>query len=343
MIRIVAVAVLMCTAASPASGQSLEAYLSLLGRFATDADGAVEQLVTTAAWTRRSIEDNVRVCLPLKAGMGGDASPCDTRRRALAAVLHAEASMRLSGSDSERALLHFRLARQLGAQIKERPAFTEKWYEFLTMMRLSEGDTVLARELAMEAESHLRGSPIPPFLLGVVREVSVMFDFGNVRERLPRDDQFKRRVNAAMAEADRQYSRALSIDPAFHRARLRLGWAMFVQDDRSAEKMLLLARESPDPSVRYLSKLFLGALAARRMQLDLALSHYQAAREEGPAYQSACVAVSQTLHALAEQARSEAVAAECLASLGDDPWWSYRAGAAEPSLIVDLRLEAARP
>jgi len=68
-----------------ASGRRFEELLELLTRYAIDAEGAVDGLLTDAKWSRRSIEDNVRVCMPMMSS-AGDASPCDTRRRALAAA-----------------------------------------------------------------------------------------------------------------------------------------------------------------------------------------------------------------------------------------------------------------
>jgi hypothetical protein len=337
-------ALLMCAVAVPAeSRQSLDDYLALLTRYARDPDGAVQFLTTTPSWNRRSIEDDVKVCMKVTAAFGGDASPCDTRRRALSAMLHAEAAMRLSNTDTPGAAFHFTMSRRVGAYVKDRPAFSEKWYELLTMMRLSEGDTIGARDVAFEAKNRLDHSAVGLFLNGVISEVSTMFDFKNLRDPLPPYDRQSQRIRAGMSSATRDYVSALAIDPAFARARLRLGWTLTVLEEPGAEPALIAAGESTDRSTRYLSRLFLGSLAARRGQLDRALDLYRAARDEGPGFQSACVAVSQTLHALGSQSQSEAIAAQCLTMADDDPWWLYRAGGVEASLIVELRREAARP
>jgi tetratricopeptide (TPR) repeat protein len=342
--RIVIAAVLLCTLAVPAeSRQTLDDYQRLLAQYASEPDAAIHVLLTTSSWTRRSIEENVRACLPMKAGFAGDASPCDSRRRALSAMLHAEAAIQLSTSDVPRAAFHMEMSRRIGVQVKDRPAFSEKWFELLTMLPLSAGDIRTARDIVSEAASRLEHSAVPPFLSGVISEVSTMFDFKNLRDPMPPYDRQVSRMRAGMASAARDYGRALAVNPAFTRARLRLGWTLVALEEPGAEKALEMATAAPDRWTRYLSRLFLGSLATRRGQLDRALELYQVARQEGPGFQSACLAVSQTLYALGNQSRSDATAEDCLSVADEDPWWSYRTGGVELSLIGDLRKEVARP
>ena len=327
--------------ASPAKAQSLDEYLVLLQSYATDADGAVDRLVTSQ-WRPQTIENNVKACMPAKS-FGGDASPCTTRLRMLSAALHAEAAGRLIDDNRRAASLHLELARRMAGVVKDRTEFTEKWYEFVTMETLSDGDTRSALDLALEASSRLPGSPIGPFLRGIVRDVSAMFNFNNLRDPLPVADRLAQRIYVEMEAAGRDYARALALDPAFVRARLRLGWTLLIRGEPRAEESLTAVASAPDVATRYLARLFLGAWASRRGDFRRALNFFESARDEGPSFQSACLAVSQTLQRLSDQGRSEEIADRCLALSEEDPWWRFRVGASDASLLRGLRVEAARP
>jgi hypothetical protein len=326
--------------ASAAEGQSLDEYLALLNSYADDADQAVDRLAT-APWRPEALDRNVKACMPAKS-FGGDASPCNPRLRALSAALHAEAAGRLI-DDNRGAAAHLEMARRIANVVRDRPAFTEKWYEFVTMQRLSDGDARSALELSLEAGGRLPGSPIAPFLRGVVHEVSAMFDFRNLRDPLPIADRLSQRIRVAMAAAGREYGRALALDPAFLRARLRLGWTQLIRDDPNAEASLTAAAAASDRATRYLARLFLGSWASRKGDHGRALTLFEAAREEGPAFQSACLASSHARQMLADQRRSEEVAGSCLTLTGEDPWWRFRVGAHDAALLRELRIEAARP
>lgn len=330
---------LLLLSAQGAPSLSFEAYLDLLDAYALTPAQAVKQLSETA--DRRSLENHVRACLPMM-NFGGDASRCNPRLRALGALMHAETAEQLLMSNRALADLHFELSRKLAGVLKGRPGFTERWYVLITLMLLSDGDTRSAHQLALEAYGRLERSAVPFFLLGVIAETTVMFDFKNLRDPLSKEPRDERRIRDGLGVAAGSYGRALKIAPESSELRLRLGWTSALLGERGAEATLTAAAKSSDRDVRYLAQLFLGSVAERREDLERALTFYQAARDLGPSFHSACLATSQTLHAMGDQSRSREVAEACLDADEHDPWWTYRVGSYSPELLVELRQEAAR-
>lgn len=328
--------------APPASAQSWDDYLSLLDAYATNPTHAVN-LMTAPAMRQDLLAEHVTACLPRVVQFAGDTSPCRGVRRSLAVVLHTAAAVKVDVTDDALSLFHLQQARRLVDQVRQ-PALTEKWYELAVMFLLSRGSVQGASALADDMAGRFTASAVPHYLRGVVKEVGVMFDYGNLRDPLPagRAGATTRRT---LESSIGDYERALRQDETLVDARLHWGHVRSLLGESGAEAALLLvAGSARRADTRYLANLFLGSLAERSGKIDAALRHYESARGIEPRAQTACVATSQLLQMRARSDRAAAVARECLdMSGGDDPWWSYRLGAYDSKMVDDLRAMALRP
>ncbi len=133
------------------------------------------------------------------------------------------------------------------------------------------------------------------------------------------------------AEAERQFRRALALDPALVEARVRLARIQSNQG-RPAEALRELTHAlaaGPDRVTAFYAHLFAGRAARALGQLETAAGHTRAARVLFPRAQSALVADSHL--ALVRGDRAGAISpTRDLAGLDpdarDDPWWQYAMG-----------------
>jgi tetratricopeptide (TPR) repeat protein len=134
-------------------------------------------------------------------------------------------------------------------------------------------------------------------------------------------------------QADRALHDALALDPGLQEARLRLGWLHF---DRGrlveAEALLDEVEAHPgDDRQRYLARLVLGRLAARRGRNDEAATFYRRALEVWPHSQAARLALAWALEQSSGPAAAQPLVAGSLAESRridrrPDPWWLYSGG-----------------
>ena len=142
------------------------------------------------------------------------------------------------------------------------------------------------------------------------------------------------------------YGRVVEMYPDFLAARLRWGWALFVNRSPNARAQLeQVAARATRPDLRYLAQLFLGAIAERENRLDDARRAYEAAIAAVP-QQSALIGLIAVARALGDQPRLvQAVRTlqGLTAANGEDPWTYYNRGFTGDELLSELRAEAQRP
>jgi tetratricopeptide (TPR) repeat protein len=324
-------ALIALTVTTAIGAQSFD-YFSVLDAYARDARPAVDA-ITSPGISKSALEDNVAACLPRRVSFVGDVSPCKGPRRFLAVMLHTEAAVRLDAVDDALSLFHLQLALRLLPHVEQEPAVTMQWYHFGVMFLLSRGDVRSSGQLADAAAARYLEQAVPHYLRGVVKEVSAMFDFDDLRSQ-----SAERRLDLAV----RDYERALRIDGSLVDARLRWGRIRALRGRGEGDAALAsVAATAPLPSTRYLALLFLGASADQRGELDPALRHYEAAQALQPTGQAACVAVSNVLHRRGERASASTTAHTCLeAASNEDAWWNYRVGAYDVGMLDELRERA---
>jgi tetratricopeptide (TPR) repeat protein len=149
---------------------------------------------------------------------------------------------------------------------------------------------------------------------------------------------------AALARAEVHYRRALTLEPVFAEARVRLGFVLFRlgRADEASRELQRAVEDARDPYVSYLGTLFLGAVREHAGRLTEAIGMYRKAREIGPACQVSAVALSHALFLTGDRHAAAGVAREA-ASMSpadcEDAWWSYDYGQARK---IDETMEALR-
>jgi hypothetical protein len=151
-------------------------------------------------------------------------------------------------------------------------------------------------------------------------------------------------VRRALARAVAHYERALSLDPQFAEARMRLGFALLRlgRADDAYRELHRAENDAREARVAYLARLFLGSLHEHTGRLGDAIAAYRDARASGPRCQVAAVALSHALYRAGDRIGAADMAREAGASdpaACEDPWWSYDYGQAWK---IDVTMEALR-
>lgn len=311
--------------------QSPADYLRLVDRYGEEADAAIKALAGQAL---TAIPEGVNACVTL----------CNQDALTAAAMLHSDAATLIVDSAPEEAAFHIRMAGRLVSRVRDRPVWVQRWFEYNAMLYLSAGRFQDAATLANEGLARYPRAATLYAARGTVSEVQVTFDHPNLRSEAITDDRVRFRVTRALEGAAADYRRALALDPRLGVARLRLGWIHLLLRDRraAAADLSIVLQETTEDSIRYLAHLLLGAIAEGGGRLRDARRAYEAARQAGPHYQSACVALSYLEDALGDPTRARAVALECFGiPKEDDPWW--RLGGFDPRTLDWLHSEARRP
>lgn len=253
-----------------------------------------------------------------------------------AAAMHTEAAFRPQGPASPRALAHhLNLATQLvekGQPVKGRLArplpksplwpvnaeFRRLWY--VTVITALEGTGQLgpatkyvdqARELYPKDADVLLLSAIAEEMRASART-----------EGIPDGER-----RTSLEHAERYLRAAVAANPDRLEAQLRLGRVLYLRHDRSAREVLLHVVDAPDPRLRYLSALFLGAASDAQQDAAGAKAWYARAVGELPNGQAAVFALSEYRYRTGDARGAVAILP---AAVGDesasDPWWSYLFG-----------------
>ena len=136
-----------------------------------------------------------------------------------------------------------------------------------------------------------------------------------------------------LERAAAHYRRALSHDPQFAEARVRLGYVLLRlgRADEASRELEGARQDAREPRTTYLAALFLGIAHERAGRYQDAAAAYRNARGVAPQCQVAAVALSHLLYRVGDRKAAAAIAREA-AGLDDthceDPWWSYDYGQA---------------
>jgi hypothetical protein len=140
------------------------------------------------------------------------------------------------------------------------------------------------------------------------------------------------------------FERALGQRPDLHEARLRLGHARGLRgrnSEAAAAYAAVTASDAP-PNLRYLARVFAGALADEAGDAAAARRHYEAALQLYPAAQRPKLALSAACFAAGDRACADTWLERSMAEVSPDradPWWTYADGQA---WLADRRLAALR-
>ena len=250
-----------------------------------------------------------------------------------AAILHTEATVQLlrSGNKSP-AGMHLDAAQRLLDKTMKLEArqedFAWRWYTLMPdLLKALDGGALspALRQYALERWPPTTGRTL--LLKGIELESK-----GNVEGRVPRPgetalirgtDNLQTTWFAAASDA---YGAALRTNATLHQARLHLGRIRMIQGQRTeAASLLRDALASPDPTVAYLSALFLGSIEERDNRFDSAEELYRRANATWPHGQAGPLALAELLSRTGRdsEAREVLVARLTSGTRRIEPMWSY--------------------
>jgi tetratricopeptide (TPR) repeat protein len=271
-----------------------------------------------------------------------------------AIVMHTElAAARIRNGDVSAATIHVanaqRLLGILTGDVHRRGAsqtFAIRWYAFVTNIWSGQGRFEAAYATVRDgltvfpraAELYIARGSIHE-MRGSMADLVARSTFTRETERINRDSL--KLMEAAAAD----FQRALDVDPTLAVAHLHRGWIHhWLGDSRAVQDLDAALKGATDDGIRYLARLFRGAAAESRNDLDAARLEFEAAKALG-GYQTAYIALGRVETALGHSERAREVAAEYaqLSEKAEDPWWDYRLGGFTSGALEWLRAEARKP
>lgn len=300
-------------------------------------------IVTAVAEVASWPEDRIR-----SARSGAKAASAAIARTL--AMVHVEAAFALRPAG--RADRHLAAAEAFIDALPDRDAdgFIARWRVLAATYDVMLGRTTDAQVRLRRAPGHGVHSRHAALMLIAIQELSVRRQIGGrVRDEVvasvivPSTGPVGLSGLEAGTSLAPAYARVVEEYPDFLAARLRWGWALYINRSPDARRPLeMVAAQATRPDLRYLAFLFLGAVAERENRLDDALRAYSSAVAAVP-HQSALIGVLTVARVLGEQARVQQ-ATRMLQALGpaagDDPWNLYNVGVTGDELLAELRAAA---
>jgi tetratricopeptide (TPR) repeat protein len=193
--------------------------------------------------------------------------------------------------------------------------FRRLWY--ITVITTLEGGGQLAPAMkyAAQARELYRDDADVLLLSGIAEEMRASprtegVQEGERRKSLERAEQFLRA--------------AVKANPERLEAQLRLGRVLFLRHDARARDVLLQVANAPDPRLRYLSALFLGAVYDAQQDAVSAQTWYAKAVAEMPRGQAAVLAASESRYRTGDVEGAASILAGAVRDPNAaDPWWTY--------------------
>lgn len=221
------------------------------------------------------------------------------------------------------------LADQLLARVADqslRRRWRRDWKLALAAFHAGRYDGRRARDVLDQAALDFPGDPDVLFAAGRMHEAIGARFFSGLAEPVSAD--FLPAYERDLLEAERLYGGVLEAQPAHAPARLRRGRVLaLLSRPRSARSELeRLLASSPDPDLRCLAHLFLGAMAQNGGQPADALSAYRTALATGRSPEVAPLALTHLLERTGDAAAARRAVEGILATTEDpsgDAWWLY--------------------
>jgi len=148
-----------------------------------------------------------------------------------------------------------------------------------------------------------------------------------------------------LLSAEEHYRRALSADPSYALAQIRLGRVEFLFKNMKAAAVSLEKGNAAaqDPAHRYLAAMFLGAFLQEQKDLDGARAQFERALKINPRSQNAFVALAYVEMISGRPDKAQALA-RSFAGTPDsaDGWWAYKNGTLDNAGLQWLRARVRR-
>lgn len=310
-------------------------YLAVIETYAR---GNVRSAVSAlAAWSEARVQSSPRV---LRSGSHADLAKA-------VVMVHTEVAFE-KGADSL-ASTHLDAARSHLTELRDTSstdAFVARWHGLAAIYYAMQHRYEQAIIELNRGRARGRALADVELVSAALSEVSIQFGEPNLRGAWST-------FNTAALQNDLKgivsaYQRVVGSFPDSLEARLRLGWALHLArspSTRARQELEYVARNAARSDLRYLSHLFLAAVAERDRRFDDAWREYEAAHEAEP-HQSSLVALIGLASARGLTNRLAQLAAEMArvsADRSDDPWLYYNSGFTGAGLLDHLRADARVP
>jgi hypothetical protein len=283
--------------------------------------------------------DEVSSAIDALISAGGSADETRVAELRAAGILHTDAALRLLRQNrGPEALSHGLWAAKLidaaAAVAPPQSDFERRWYTVTASLFHAEGGQALGLELARRGRQRFEGSANPAGARATVRRgIELEIRAAGEGPVSPASQRFGRyRGIDGMAirwldSAAREYEHALRGDATLAEAALHLGRVRVLQgrfDEATAVLTPLVS--TPEPRLRYLALMFLGAVAERQDRFADAEARYVDAMRAFRWGQSSALALSQLVGRLGRESEARATLDEHLRQTRGrvvEPLWTY--------------------
>ena len=214
------------------------------------------------------------------------------------------------------------------------------WHGVAGSTFLSVNDVFRARPLFAKALKITPKSPVILTLLGTADEIDgVVFNPEDV-ESLIMKTRASRERSRLWLSAERLYRQALSADPDYPLAHIRLGRVAFLFDNMkaAADSLQKGKATAQDPSHRFLAAMFMGALLQEQKDLAGARAEFERALEIAPRSQNAIVALAYLELISGRPDHAQSLARGYVGTPdSDESWWAYKNGTIDQAGLRWLR------
>lgn len=234
-----------------------------------------------------------------------------------------------------RALTPWRMSNEAAA------AFAERWHLAAVSVFLYANDAGRAGPFIDRGLELMPASADLRLMAGIASELrGLSLGVDDRSGILTRGTRAQEERNRLLRWAENAYRQLLTDQPAFARARVRLGRLLWTLG-RSGPAVVELERARTDalePSQQYLAAMFLGGLHDEKGEHDAARTAYEQALAIVPGSQAATVALGH-LDVMAGRPDRAQARAHAFLSLppAADPWWTYENGGIQWEAVYWLR------
>lgn len=304
---------------------------------------AIKPLV---GWDRKALADAV-----LDTIKSGDAGLNEA-----AALLHLEIGVAVAGISIGSSQVYLDLGSQLidgiyptnpevvknlsAERLGEIAKVRATWHGAAGSAFLSVNDVLRARSFFVKALKITPGSAAILTLQGMADEIDgEVYNPDDVESLMMKRRAGLQRTRLLLS-AQQLYRRALSADPTYALAQIRLGRVEFLFNNMKAAALSLRrgSAAAREPSDRYVAAMFMGALLQEQKDLAGARAQFERALQLAPQSQSAIVALAYVELIAGRPDHSQALARGYLGTPNsDDAWWAFKNGTLDHAGLKWLR------
>jgi tetratricopeptide (TPR) repeat protein len=330
-LSVLAVAIASASAQAPTRAEVYRAAVALYVK-TSDPLTAVKLL---AGWEQKGLSD--AVAETIKSG--------DVRVNEAAALLHLEIAVAIAGVSTGSTQTYLDLGSQLidgitptnpdvvrnlsREQLSQIAKVRATWHGVAGSAFLSVNDIDRARQFLSKAQKITPGSAAILTLQGTADEIEgAGYNPDDVESSMLSRRAVAQRTRLLLS-AEELYRRALSADPAYALAQIRLGRVeyLFKNMKAAAQSLQKGSAAAQDPSHRYLAAMFTGAFLQEQKDLAGARAEFERALELAPRSQNAIVALAYVELIAGRPDRAQALVRGHLGTADpDEAWWAFKNG-----------------